>query len=192
MTARHRSPHCRPVVRPGLFGTVLTVSLALWAAYLLADGSGRTGVATSTSGCSCHGSSPNAAGAVTVAISGPQAVVAGSTNSYTISATGGPAGTTGGFDLNTNGGTLVAGTGSRVSGSDLTHSNNSRRSWTFTWTAPATAGSFRFAAVGLSSNGSGSGGDSWNWYGGSTGAPFTITVGAAADAIRPAPVTDLR
>jgi hypothetical protein len=187
MTLSPRAP-----ISPKLFGAVLTASLALWAAYLLADGSGRTGVSASASGCSCHGSTANAAGAVTVAITGPQGVLAGSTNTYTISVTGGPSGTTGGFDLNTNGGTLVAGTGSRVSGNDLTHSNNSRRSWNFTWTAPATAGTFRFAAVGMASNGSGSGGDSWNWFGGAAASPFAITVGSAADAIRPAPVTDLR
>ena len=186
------TPRRPAVVTPELFAAILTSSITLWAAYLLADGSGRTGVATSSSGCSCHGSTPNAAGAVSVTITGPQTVLAGSTSSYTLSVAGGPAGTTGGFDLNANGGTLVAGTGSRVSGSDLTHSNNSRRSWSFTWTAPATAGNYRFAGIGMASNGSGSGGDSWNWYGGAAAAPFTITVGAAADAIRPAPVTDLR
>lgn len=188
MTPRHRT-----LRYPALLGATLSVCMALWATYLLADGSGRTGVSTSSSGCSCHGSSPNANGAVTVTITGPQAVVAGATSSYTLSVAGGPSGTTGGFDLSTNGGTLVAGTGSKLSGGELTHANNSRRSWSFQWTAPATAGTYRFAAVGLASNGSGSSGDSWNWYGGAAATPFSITVsGSAADVTPPAPVTDLR
>lgn len=186
------TPRRHALVTPRLFGAIITMCIALWAAYLLADGSGRTGVSTSGNGCSCHGSTPNAAGAVSVSITGPQTVLAGSTSSYTLSVAGAPSGTTGGFDLSANGGTLAAGTGSRVSGSDLTHSNNSRRSWSFTWTAPATAGSYRFAAVGMASNGSGSGGDSWNWFGGAAASPFAITVGAAADGMRPAPVMDLR
>jgi len=186
------TPRYRTLVTPRLFGAVVTVSLALWAAYLLADGSGKTGVSTSSSGCSCHGSSPNANGAVSVSLSGPQTVVAGATSDYTLSVTGGPSGTTGGFDLKTNGGTLVAGTGSRLSGSELTHSDNPLRSWSFRWTAPSTAGTYRFTAVGMSSDGSGSGGDSWNWYGGAVSTPFTITVGSAADVTPPAAVTDLR
>jgi len=161
---------------PKLLGALVTASLAFWAACLLADGSGRTGVSTSASGCNCHGSTPNASGAVTVSITGPQTVAAGSTNAYTISVSGGPSGTKGGFDLSANGGTLVAGTGSKVSGSELTHSNNSQRIWSFTWTAPATAGSYGFAAVGMASNGSGTGGDSWDWYGDAAAAPFAIVV----------------
>lgn len=187
MSARRRS-----LPSPRFIGAFLTAGLALWAAHLLADGSGRTGVSTSSNGCSCHGSSPNANGAVTVSVTGPQAVVAGTINDYTIAVSGGPSGTTGGFDLSASGGTFTAGTGNKVSGGDLTHSNNSRRSWSFRWTAPATAGTYRFAAVGLASNGSGSGGDSWNWYGGAAASPFTITVTPGGDTTPPAAVTDLR
>lgn len=61
---------------------------------------------------------------------------------------------------------------------ELTHVDNSSRSWTFQWTAAASATSVDFIAVAQSTNGSGSGGDSWNWYGGSAGSPFTITVDA--------------
>jgi hypothetical protein len=170
----------------------MTFSLMLWAAYLLADGSGKTGYSSSSSGCSCHGSSPNGAGAVTVSITGPQSVMAGSVSSYTVAVTGGPTGTTGGFDLSSNGGTFTAGTGDKVSSGEMTHSSNARRSWSFTWTAPATAGTYRFVAIGLSSNGNGSSGDSWNWYGGAAGSPFNITVVPAGDTTPPAAITDLR
>jgi hypothetical protein len=167
--------------------------LAFWAAYLFADQSGRTGVSTSSSGCSCHGSSPNTNGAVSASITGPQTVLAGSVGDYTISVAGTPSGTTGGFNLKADGGTFTAGTGNKVSNGELTHSTNSARSWSFRWTAPSTPGTYRFWAVGLASNGSGTSGDSWNWYGGAVSTPFTITVGAPiGDTIAPAAVTDLR
>jgi hypothetical protein len=185
--------HRRNFVSPRLVGALFSAGLICWAAYLFADGSGKTGYSDYSRGCSCHNSSPNSAGAVTVSISGPQTVQPGSKSGYTISVSGGPSGTTGGFDLSATGGTFTAGTGDQVSSGEMTHTNNSRRSWTFQWTAPSTPGTYSFAAVGLASNGSSSSGDSWNWYGNSAGAPFTITVsGPTGDTTRPGAVTDLQ
>ena len=164
------------LVSPKFLGGLITASLVLWAAHLMASSGGRTGVSASANGCSCHNSSPNASGAVTISITGPQSVEVGSVTDYTISVTGGPSGTAGGFDLSANGGTLTAGTGSKISNGELTHSSGGLRSWSFKWTAPSTIGSYRFVAVAQSTNGSGTGGDSWNWYGGAAGAAFNITV----------------
>ena len=90
-------------------------------------------------GCgSCHGSQPNANGKVTVSIQSAIALQTGSTIPVTLTVTGGPAGTTGGFSLDTNGGTLKAGTNSKVSSGSLTHSNKSARSWKFSFTGTKT------------------------------------------------------
>ena len=187
MTSRRRMR-----ISPGLLGGVFALSLGLWAAYLLADGSGKTGYATSSSGCSCHGSNPNAAGAVTVSISGPQTLMAGATGNYTFSVTGGPSGSTGGFDLKASGGTFTPGSNNRGSSTELTHMDNGSRSWSFKWTAPTTSGSYAFRGVGMCSNGSGSSGDSWNWYGNAVSTPFSITVGPGVDTTPPAAVKDLQ
>ncbi len=134
---------CHTLMSPRFIGALVTASLAFWAAYLFADQSGRTGVSTASNGCRCHDSSPNANGAVSVSITGPQTVPAGSVADYTISVTGAPSGTTGGFNLKADGGTFTAGTGNKVSNGELTHSN-SRRSWSFKWTAPSAAGTYQF------------------------------------------------
>lgn len=161
---------------PRMLGAALTVTLTLWAGYLLARNDGMTGVAQSATGCSCHSSTPNANGAVTVTITGPQAVQPASTSTYTITVSGGPAGTTGGFNLKATAGTLIAGLNSKIVGGELTHSNSSSRSWSFNWTAPATQGTVNLYAASQATNGSGSNGDSWNWYGGAVNTPFPITV----------------
>lgn len=164
--------------RLGLTATVVILALCLWAGVLLARGGGISGRCDTSTGCSCHSNSPDANGAVTVQISGPTAVTVGSTHTYTVSVSGGPSGSTGGFDLCASGGVLVPVFGCQMNQGELTHIDNSSRSWTFQWTAPASPTSVDFTAVAQSTNGSGSGGDSWNWYGGSAGSPFTITVDA--------------
>jgi hypothetical protein len=174
----------RTLVSPKLLVAVITASLVLQAALLMASSGGKTGVSASANGCNCHSSSRNASGTATVSISGPQNVAPGSVHDYTISVTGGPSGTTGGFNLSADGGTFTAGTGCRVSSGEMTHSNNSRRSWTFQWTAPATNGTYKFVAVAQATNGSGSSGDSWNWYGGAAGAAFPITVDSSTPTLR--------
>ena len=158
------------------------IAVAVARSRSLASQDGRTG--RTTSGCACHASSPTSS--VLVTITGPQTVAPSSTNQYTVKVSGGPAATAGGFDLLESAGTLVAGANNRVSGSEVTHSNPSSRSWTFSWTAPATTGSQNFLAVALAANGNGSDtGDQYNFYGGASGTKFVIavsTVGVAETA----------
>ncbi len=160
-----------------LVGTAVVVAITLWAGYVLARPDGMTGVAQSATGCSCHSSTPNANGAVTVSVMGPIAVQPGSTHTYTIWVTGGPAGTVGGFNLKADAGTLIAGPNNKVVGGELTHSNPDQRSWNFDWTAPSTNTTAHFYAVAQACNGNGNNqGDSWNWYGAAVNTPFNITV----------------
>jgi hypothetical protein len=159
----------------GLTVLVVTLTMTLWAGYLIARTGGISGICVEVDGCSCHGP-VNDNGNATVAISGPQTVDVNSTNSYTISITGGPAGTTGGFNLCADGGALVAGTGNKLDAGELVHDGVDSRSWTFEWTAPGTEGTTDFTAIAQATNGGGTAGDSWNWYGGAVGTPFTITV----------------
>ena len=74
-----------------LVATILCVS-TLWAGFLLARSGGRFNEALTADGCECHNASPDASGDVTVNITGPQNVTAGSTNAYTLFVTGGPSG----------------------------------------------------------------------------------------------------
>ena len=162
---------------PRMLGVTLTVTSTLWAAYLLARSDGMTGGAQSSRGCSCHSSTPNANGPVTVTITGPQAVRPDSTKIYTIMVSGGPAATKGGFNLKAQAGTLIAGPNTKLVGGELTHSNPDSRSWSFGWHAPATEGTVNFYVVGQACDGSGNNnGDSWNWYGGAVNTPFPIAV----------------
>jgi hypothetical protein len=150
--------------------------LAFLVANLQASPGGVSGKSQSPQGCNCHSTSPNASGVATVSLTGPQTVQPGSTSTYTLSVSGGPTGTTGGFDLAKSAGTFIAGTGSKVLNNDLVQSSSGARSWTFQWTAPATEGACNLYAVGQATNGSGTSGDSWNWYGGAQGTAFVITV----------------
>ena len=162
---------------PRLLTATVVAGTMLWAGLLLARSTGLTGVAQSATGCSCHSSTPNANGPVTVTISGPQAVLPSSTNSYTISVSGGPATTMGGFNLKAAGGTLIAGANNQLLSGELTHLSRDFRTWSFTWQAPATEGQVNFYAVAQAVNGTGNNnGDSWNWYGGAVNTPFPITV----------------
>ena len=154
---------------------LLAASLVLGAGTVFADISGRTGKAQSTTGCNCHGTTKTAT--VTTTITGPQSVTMGSTNQYTVSVTGGFPGTQGGFNLKASGGTLAPGANNRVSGAEVTHIDAASRSWTFSWTAPATAGPQNFWAIAQVTDGAGdTSGDMWNWFGGAVSTPFAITV----------------
>ena len=169
--------------RIGTTVVVAVLIMGLWAGILYARSGGISGTCAEPDGCSCHGDLPNDGGAVTVDISGPQIVDYGTTASYTITVTGDPSGTTGGFNLCADMGTLVPGTGTELRSGELTHSDGDSRSWTFDWTAPGAEGTANFTAAGLGSNGSGTGGDFWNWYGDTQGAPFAITVNGPVPAL---------
>lgn len=158
---------------------IFAAALLIGAGQVLADNTGRTGRTQSTTGCSCHGSTQTPG--VTVAITGPQAVITGSTNPYTVTVSGGPVSPSGGFNLKGSGGTFVAGANNHVAGLEVTHSIGTLRSWTFSWTAPATAGPQNFLAIALAADGGDdTSADEWNYYGGAMNTQFVINVAAAA------------
>ena len=102
--------------------------------------SGQTGSDCTT----CH-NSPNG-GPPTVTLSGPTTIAPGATGDYTFTITpaAGSDQTQGGFNVSVNSGTLIAGTGSQLSGVELTHdgpmAGAGTLSWSFQWTAPASPG----------------------------------------------------
>ncbi len=161
-----------------LLGGAATLGVVLWVvAFGLNPEAARAysrGIpGRSQAGCgSCHGA--NADPGVAVTISGPTNVTPGSTNSYTVSVSGGPT-AGGGTDISVSGGTLAVGANTQLSGGELLHTNGSFRSWTFSWTAPATDGLVTMYAAGNSVNlDGGTGGDAWNL------AQLNITVASAA------------
>lgn len=157
---------------------LLITGITAGAGQVLADANGRTGKATSSTGCSCHATLRTPG--VLVTIAGPQNVATSSTHQYTVTVSGGPAAPNGGFNLKASAGTLVAGANNRVSGLEVTHSDSNVRTWTFSWTAPATAGTQNFWAIGLAADGSGdNSGDDWNYYGNALNTAFPITVASA-------------
>lgn len=113
----------------------------------------------------CHSSSAPTAtrtnGPTTTITVGSRTLAAGAQTSVTTTVTGGVATTTGGFLCEATAGSFTAGTGSHVNTSvrSITHSDRTRRTWTYTFTAPATPGVVEITSVGMSSNGSGSSGD---------------------------------
>ncbi len=148
-----------------LLGSVLTLGYAL---YVQGNSGGRTGATQlNGSGCTCHGA---ASSAVSVTITGPDTVLIGSTNTYTVTITGGPL-VRGGTNIATSSGTLdvVQGSGLRKVGNELTHSvpkapANNAVTFDFTFTAPNTAGNAILYANGNSVNFNGnSTGDAWNF-----------------------------
>ena len=83
---------------------------------------------------SCH----STGAAPTIALTGSGSVLSGATNTYTLTVSGGSA-SNGGLDVSAVGGTFTAGTGSKVSGGEITQTGGlagATKSWTFSWTAP--------------------------------------------------------
>jgi uncharacterized protein (TIGR03382 family) len=121
--------------------------------------SSKQGQGCMTSGCHATNPSPTAP---TVQIQGPTTLAAGATGNYTLVITGGPAVKAGmNVAVSNGGGTLNAGVGSKVFGSnELTHSapkdfTNNEARFDFTLVAPSTAGSVVMFASGNSTNGNG-------------------------------------
>lgn len=135
---------------------VAVVFVPLGGAY----GSGVDGY--SQKGATCHSSSPDANGDVAISWTGPSSVTSGTTASYTVAVSGGPPGTTGGFDLSVTAGTLIPGPNTQLQNGELTHIARDARSWSFQWTAPSTAGTATMYVAAMASDGSGKGGDSWD------------------------------
>lgn len=127
---------------------------------------------------SCHsgGTTP------TVTLSGPTTVAPGSVNSCTFKITGGPL-AAGACDIAASGGTLAAGAGDASKNSEITGGPTTPAgsplsvSFPFTWTAPATAGTYTIYAAGNSVNSNGStSGD------GAAGTTLTVTVSGGTTA----------
>ncbi|MCE1190111.1 MAG: T9SS type A sorting domain-containing protein [Ignavibacteria bacterium] len=162
---------------PKQLGILAIVSLI--AATSIASLNGITGRTpkSGTSGCSCHG---NLSSAVGVVIAGPDTLQPGATGQYTVTITGGPL-VKGGVDIAVSTGTLVAGTGLKLSGGELTHSTPMAASsgkvvFSFSYKAPATTGTATMYSTGNSVNNNQSeSGDQWNFS-----ANKTITVKTAA------------
>jgi hypothetical protein len=145
---------------------------------------------TSSSGCgSCHAGSSSSATTVSLT-SGSTTVTAGSTNTYTIQVAHSSR-TGAGINIavktdqtgNTNAGTLsVSESGIQVLGGEISHSarktmSGGSASFTFSWTAPSTPGTYYLRAIGnaVNSNNSSDANDLWNWM-----TPIAITVNPSA------------
>ncbi len=141
------------------------------------SGNPATGGGATCSQCHSGGVKP------TVTLDGPTTVAPGQTASYTLTIVGG---TGGGFDVSVTGGTLVAGADSKVSGGEVVHTGTKPTSggevaWTFSWTAPASAGDVTMYGAGNAVNGDfGLGGD----------AVETDTLAIAVEAENAPPVAD--
>lgn len=119
-------------------------------------------------GCICH--SFTSSNGVNVSISGPATVNAGTSHTYTLTMSGGPA-VTGGFNVATQFGTLSSSTADvQVMTGELTQVSpktfpGSTVQWTFTYTAPAAPVYDTLYSVGNSVNNNTipDNGDQWNY-----------------------------
>ena len=127
------------------------------------------GVYNQASGCGCHsqtGQTP-----ASVSISGlPTTYDVNKLYQITVSVSGGVSGSSGGFSLEVDKGTLSTGFGLMLvnvngQGNSATHSitGSSYRSWSFEWTSPAAgSGIVTFEVAGMTTNGNGqNSGDRW-------------------------------
>jgi hypothetical protein len=157
--------------RASLLCLVLLAFAAFVVNFAFSDPGGKTGTTlkTTTTGCSCHCSVKNAATTVTIATNDTTFEV-GKTYTFTLTVANASE-LRGGCNIAVKRGTLTAGTdGLKKLGNELTHKSPKQQMpaiWTFTYTAPATAGGDTIYATGNAVNGDGSedGGscaDKWN------------------------------
>lgn len=117
-------------------------------------------------GCECHSLNPS--GNVNVVIDGPSTINTGETANFTVTITGGPL-SAAGTNIAASTGTLNAATGLQKVGDELTHTSPKAVTggsvvFTFSYTAPATAGDITLYANGNSVNLNGQNtGDQWNF-----------------------------
>lgn len=147
-------------------GSILIVALLLMVPAMQAR---ENGIYNQSSGCGCH--SQTGQQQASVSISGlPSSYDANKLYQLTVSVSGGVQGSSGGFSLEVDHGTLSTGFGLMLvnvnpSGNSATHSitGSSYRSWSFEWTSPAAGtGTVTFAVAGLTSNANGAdSGDRW-------------------------------
>ena len=144
-----------------LLAIVLLIMLISSSQVAIANSNGKTG--SSTSGCTCHGSSSTISPSLSGLPSGAGGYTAGAT--YSLNWDGGPhIPGDGGFNLDASAGTW-SNLGSQVQlvNGELTHSSDSLRSWSADWTAPAAGtGNVDFNLAVLYANGNGANsGDDW-------------------------------
>lgn len=158
------------------FVAVFLLAFLSFAAYTFSSSDGsQTGLYAS--GCSCHGGgSSNSATSLSVTSgSGSFSVKPNSTTNFTVKVSNSSGLQHFGTNIavvNSSGskvGTVSAGTGLQVRNGELTHSGKqsngtSSFDFTFSWTAPATAGKYYIKAVGnaVNNNNGTDGGDQWN------------------------------
>lgn len=133
---------------------------------------------TASSSCgSCHGGSP---GGPTVRVTPSERVMRpGQSISVQIATSGGPSGSRGGFAADVTGGTLVAGSNTRVSssGAAIAHSDSRARTWSFGYRAPTQTGPVEFYTVANAVNGDGkTSGDRWAFHGSNPSATTSTPV----------------
>ena len=144
-----------------LLAIVLLIMLISSSQVAIANSNGKTG--SSTSGCTCHGTSSTISPSLTGLPWGAGGYTAGAT--YSLNWDGGPhIPGDGGFNLDASAGTW-SNLGSQVQlvNGELTHSSDSLRSWSADWTAPAAGtGNVDFNLAVLYANGNGANsGDDW-------------------------------
>jgi hypothetical protein len=123
--------------------------------YSYASGVAGCTLKTHSTGCNCHSTTPNSN--ITVTLSGPDTVAAGSTTNYTFSVSTTGSFTRGGIDIAVSNGTLNIGTSSGIKmlSGEIVH--NARftgaTTKTFTYTAPSTPGVITMYATGAAGTG---------------------------------------
>jgi hypothetical protein len=145
----------------------LFLGMVFYASYVFAHASGMTGVTHKNgNGCTCHGANPTAG--VTVTIDGPAELAPNQTGSFTVTVQGGPA-VRAGTDIAVSAGTLNVSSPLQKIGDELTHVSpqpfvNGVATFSFSYTAPATPGTYTIYANGNSVNFNGTNsGDQWNF-----------------------------
>jgi len=140
---------------------VVLLMLLLSSQVAIANSNGKTG--SSTSGCSCHGSSSSISPSLSGLPWGAGGYTPGAT--YSLNWDGGPhIPGDGGFNLDATAGTWSnLGSQVQLANGELTHSSDSLRSWSADWTAPAAGtGNVDFNLAVLYANGNGANsGDDW-------------------------------
>lgn len=152
MTTRHHAFQYRLVLAYLLILLLGIVSDAF------ADATGRAGRAGVTAGRDCTGCHAAGAAVPTVTLNGSASVAAGSTNSYSVTITGGPA-VTAGVDIAASAGTLIVSDATtKLLRNEIVHSaplpmTGATATFTFDWQAPATGAAATLYVGGLSTNG---------------------------------------
>lgn len=173
---------------------ILTALVFWFSITLYSNQNGIAGkTSTTSSGCDCHSGSANSATTVTnTSGSGSYTFAPGSVNSFTVTVAHATKPKMG-VDIavkttqtgNTTAGTLSPGSGLKTIGGELVHispitMSGGQATVSFTWTAPATPGTYYLRAIGnaVNNNGSEDAGDIWNWM-----TVQTLTVSAPGGSI---------